>query len=56
MKADAALFEQYAVAHRLGIGVQHPLTCIDDMPYSEFDGWAAYFFLIGEPLRLKESN
>lgn len=56
MRSDAALFEEYAVAHRLGIGVNQPLTCVDDMPYKEYDGWAAYFYLIGEPLRLKESS
>lgn len=53
MKADPALFEQYAVAHRLRIGVHEPLNCIDEMSYPEYDGWAAYFHLIGEPLRLK---
>jgi hypothetical protein len=53
MKADAALFESYAVAHRLGIGVTAPLSCIDDMDADEFDSWCAYFILTGEPLRVK---
>ena len=56
MTADAGLYESYAIAHRLRIGVLQPFTCIDDMPYEEYDGWAAYFYLIGEQLRLKEKS
>jgi hypothetical protein len=54
MKADSGLFENYAIAHRLGIGVNKPLTSIDDMPIDEYDEWAAYFTLSGESLRIKE--
>ena len=52
MKADAALFEEFAAAHRLGIGVFQPLTCINDMLIDEYDGWVAYFHLTGNSLRL----
>ena len=45
MKADAALFENYAVAHRLGIGVMQPLTCIDEMPVQEYNRWCAFLEL-----------
>lgn len=56
MKADAGLFENYAIARRLGIGVNTPLTCIGDMTSQDYDEWAAYFMLTGESLSLKDSK
>ena len=49
MKADATLYESYAVAHRLGIGVMQPMTCLDDMLIEEYNGWAAYLTLRNSP-------
>ena len=49
MRADPTIYENYAVAHRLGIGVLQPLTCVDDMPIDEYNGWAAYLTIANEP-------
>ena len=50
------MFENYAVAHRLGIGVLEPKTCINEMSHDEYDAWCAYFIATGESIRYTEKK